>query len=138
MKCRQNLNLRKLLQTLSPRDPLDHLNVEDLPPVSAPPSSNVSSDGNLMIDEYRPPLPPRRSRTTLRNGYDYDPDSIYDSPGFMELEDRDKKGAEWVRRVSTAITALKNTNTQIHIFMDSDDQFFESSCNKLDEDVRVK
>ena len=108
------------------------------PPVSAPPSSNVSSDGNLMIDEYRPPLPPRRSRTTLRNGYDYDPDSIYDSPGFMELEDRDKKGAEWVRRVSTAITALKNTNTQIHIFMDSDDQFFESSCNKLDEDVRVK
>lgn len=107
-------------------------------PASIPPSSNVSSDGNLMIDEYRPPLPPRRSRTTLRSGYDYEPGSIYDSPGFMELEDRDKKGAEWVRRVSTAITALKNTNTQIHIFMDSDNKFFESSCNKLDEDVRVK
>lgn len=103
-----------------------------------PPSSNVSSDGNLIIDEYRPPLPPRRSRMALRNGYDEEAESIYDSPGFMELEDRDKKGAEWIRRVAMVITALKHTNTQVHIFMDSDDQFFKSSCNKLDEDVRVK
>lgn len=74
----------------------------------------------------------------LRNGYDEEAESIYDSPGFMELEDRDKKGAEWIRRVAMVITALKHTNTQVHIFMDSDDQFFKSSCNKLDEDVRVK
>ncbi|KAI5968456.1 hypothetical protein KGF57_000150 [Candida theae] len=106
------------------------------PPI--PPSSNVSSDGNSMIDEYRPPLPPRRSRPASRNGYDYGPSSIYDSPGFLELEERDKKGAEWIQRVTTAITALRNTNTQIHIFIDTDDEFFKSTCSKLDEDVRVK
>ncbi|RCK67105.1 Phosphatidate phosphatase APP1 [Candida viswanathii] len=101
-----------------------------------PPSSNVASDGNSISDDL-PPLPPRRHQTSpdLRTSQSSDSelDSICNSPGFYDLEEMDRKGANWIRRIITAIRTLEDTNTKIIIFKDEEADFFKKSTIELDE-----
>ncbi|KAI3402507.2 hypothetical protein KGF56_004599 [Candida oxycetoniae] len=109
---------------------------------SKPPSSNIASDGHWMVGENLPPLPPRRSRSPKIKQGDQDLydelDDICSSPGFLDLEETDKKGANWIRRIIMAIHALRDTDTTINIFMDHDEEFFKNSCSHVDEILRVK
>lgn len=112
-----------------------HSTTQSLLPTSPPSSSNVASDGN-SIDEELPPLPPRRLTSPSINSstsHDSELDSICNSPGFIELEEYDQKGANWIKRIISSIHQLENVDTKLNIFKDDDDAFFKSSCIELDE-----
>lgn len=123
-----------LLQLLILLEPLVR---KSRPPAPLPPSSsNIASDGNSMSDDL-PPLPPRRYATTPElhssQSSESELDSICNSPGFYDLEEMDKKGANWIRRIITAIRTLEGTNTKIIIFKDNETDFFKNSTIELDE-----
>ncbi|CAK9437863.1 uncharacterized protein LODBEIA_P22410 [Lodderomyces beijingensis] len=120
----------------------DLANSVEIPNGSRPSSSNIASDGHWMEGENLPPLPPRRPRSSMmrprmEQSYEDELDEICNSPGFMDLEETDKKGAQWIRRIIIAIHALKNTNTKINIFMDTDAEFFSDSSAHIEEILRV-
>ncbi|CAX42673.1 actin filament organizing protein, putative [Candida dubliniensis CD36] len=104
-------------------------------PTSLPSSSNIASDGN-SINEELPPLPPRRRTSpsiNSANSHDSELDSICNSPGFIELEEYDQKGANWIKRIISSIHQLEGVDTKLNIFKDEDDAFFKNSCIELDE-----
>lgn len=106
------------------------------PSIPPPSSSNIASDGNSISDDL-PPLPPRRYATSpefsISQSSDSDLDSICNSPGFYDLEEMDKRGANWIRRIIAAIRTLEGTNTKIIIFKDNETDFFQKSIIELDE-----
>lgn len=102
---------------------------------------SLSSPG----DQDRPPPPPPRRPTpnlsaegTFPGGLQ-DPaaiqfhvDNLNGAEDLYELEDIDKKGAEWLQRVTYALHELEGTNIKVHFFKDSDDNFFKQSLQDLD------
>lgn len=107
---------------------------------AAPHSSNVASDGGYIRpeDEVLPPMPKRPPiHTTTDPGFTTssvdDLDSIFDLPSFYELEEMDKKGAGWIRRLVAAIRALEPVGTKLEIFVDDDPNFFDKTCCDLEE-----
>ncbi|KAG7661546.1 uncharacterized protein J8A68_004915 [[Candida] subhashii] len=111
--------------------------------VTTPPvSSNVASDGSSINQDddllppmpKRPPLPARTTEMFESNTNRLDDlDSIFDLPSFYELEEMDKKGAGWIRRLVAAMHALAPTGTKLDIFVDDDDKFFQKNCFELNE-----
>lgn len=57
--------------------------------------------------------------------------NIYDSPNFYELEEMDRKGANWIRRVITSLQDLEGSGTELRLFSDGDQQFFANSTEDL-------
>lgn len=49
-----------------------------------------------------------------------------------ELEDVDKRGAEWLQRMKFVLHTLEGTGVKLRLFRDSDDQFFKDSLQDLD------
>ena len=99
--------------------------------------SNVSSDGQWMVGAGLPPLPPRRQRAPKNTPQNIELkdelDLICNSPGYIEIEETDRKGANWIRRTVVALYMLKNTNTTIHFFTDDDKEFFKMLHTQVDE-----
>lgn len=56
-------------------------------------------------------------------------DEIIDEYYFMELEESDKRGAQWLLRIRAAIAKLRGSDTKLRIFKDSDPDFFRE-CDK--------
>ncbi|CCE79374.1 Piso0_001433 [Millerozyma farinosa CBS 7064] len=51
--------------------------------------------------------------------------NIYNIHHYDELEDYDKKGYNWIRRVMTTVESLRGTDTDLKIFTDDDEKFFD-------------
>lgn len=83
--------------------------------------------------ETPPPLPKRKTETPEppKDTFAMDLHSIFDSPSFFELEEMDKKGAQWIRRIVTCIEDLEGTDTELKFFIDDDTTFFENSLKIL-------
>lgn len=94
-------------------------------------------------DDSPPPTPLRRPTSftskanaegfTTASNHDYNVfdnlQDVYDTHNYYELEDVDKKGAQWIRRVVTALEALEGTDTRIKFFTDDEHDFFTSSID---------
>ncbi|KAK6455794.1 uncharacterized protein RJT20DRAFT_145874 [Scheffersomyces xylosifermentans] len=91
----------------------------------------MPSDGNL---EVAPPLPRRAPTFQVSDEYEdshhvnlFDNlQNIYNSPHFYELEEMDKRGATWIRKVITAVQDLEETGTDLRIFTDDEHEFFSN------------
>ncbi|CUM64352.1 uncharacterized protein PRCAT00001954001 [Priceomyces carsonii] len=57
--------------------------------------------------------------------------NIYYSHNYDELEDTDKKGAQWIHRVLSALTSLEGLSTDLEFFTDEDEEFFEKSASDI-------
>ncbi|EGW31285.1 uncharacterized protein SPAPADRAFT_56164 [Spathaspora passalidarum NRRL Y-27907] len=126
-----------------PSRPLQHAQTDSLLVIhspSPPSSSSIGSDGNsLDLSDDAPPLPrrPVHARTEGNCFEDTnDVNSIIESPSFYELEEMDRKGATWIRRIITAMQELEGTGTRINLFVDDDISFFEKSNLDLVEILR--
>ncbi|RLV93829.1 Phosphatidate phosphatase APP1 [Spathaspora sp. JA1] len=124
-----------------PNRPLQHAQTDSLlvvHPSSPPSSSNIGSDGNSIdLSDSPPPILPRRPGHSYTEGATHDEiSSIMESPSFYELEEMDKKGATWIRRIITAMYDLEESGTRINLFVDDDVQFFENNNLELVELLR--
>lgn len=95
-------------------------------------------------DEDAPPIPRRKPTTsvttkthaegfTSTSDNDYNVfdnlQSVYNTHHYYDLEDMDKRGAQWIKRVIAAMGALEGTDTEIRIFTDDEHDFFKSSLD---------
>lgn len=118
----------------SPKSPLS----------KAPTGSKEVSEETL--DEVAPALPARnRSRLPLDQSLSLPPirngsqlpgrsqsqlpslQNIFSTQSFFELEEMDRKGAAWIRRVVAAVELLEGKNIEIQFFLDEDAEFFKHS-----------
>lgn len=87
--------------------------------------------------ESPPPLPKRKIDTSEpKERFASDLNAIFDSPSFFELEEMDKKGAQWIRRIVTCIQELEGTDTELKFFIDDDATFFEHSLKILSKHLK--
>lgn len=110
-----------------------------------PPLTHVHTDTELVheFEQEKPPPLPKRSYT-VEDGEPWSPpprllldlQSIYHFHDFEELEDMDSKGAEWIKRLISAISRLEGTDTQIKIFTDEDEEFFKTSLEIAQKQVQ--
>lgn len=138
---------RKYLQKAAIDANLEHHH-EELPTIKptspVPRLSSASSRASSSASTPPPPPPPRRNTTTsslssppLNNNSLVDSENFHvhnlnGAESFYELEDVDKRGAEWLQRVTLVLHELEGTGTKLHFFRDSDDQFFTDSLQDLD------
>lgn len=67
----------------------------------------------------------KRAATDGRVGETYaDLRGILASDSFFDMEEMDRKGAQWIRRVVEAMEILRDSDTQIRFFTDDDVEFF--------------
>ncbi|KAK6462184.1 hypothetical protein DFJ63DRAFT_322821 [Scheffersomyces coipomensis] len=113
----------------------DYLNRAQTDSVINPIEHNKPEDDELPL-----PLPPRRSTDqppqpfvhAATDTLDHDINiidnlqNIYDSPYFFQLEEMDRKGANWIRKIITAIKDLEGTGTELTIFTDEETDFFDT------------
>ncbi|KAK6200431.1 uncharacterized protein RJT21DRAFT_133103 [Scheffersomyces amazonensis] len=90
-------------------------------------------DHQTHLTEEPLPLPPRNNlvhANTEVPRHDFNLidnlQNIYESPYFYELEEMDKKGANWIRKIVTALKDLEGTGTELKIFTDEESDFFNS------------
>lgn len=89
-----------------------------------------------------PPPPPRRRNVVSpllsaplqeqRASELFSVHSLNGAESFYELEDVDKRGAEWLQRMKEVLHTLDGTCVKLRLFRDSDDQFFKDSLQDLD------
>lgn len=79
----------------------------------------------------RVPTPPPRRTTTSPSQEVESVDSILDSEWYFQLEETDRTGASWIRRIVTCVDELKETKTQIRIFVDQDDDLLDLSVKAI-------
>lgn len=117
---------------------------------------NGSSWKNLTgiqsnCNDNPPPMPLRRPTSftskanaegfTSTSNNDYNVfdnlQDVYNTHKYYELEDVDKKGAQWIRRVVTAMEALEGTGTKIKFFTDDEHDFFNNSIDIVRDYLRT-
>lgn len=115
--------------------------VPESPPISRSASPLVNRATRLDVP---PPPPPRRKAVTPPSRPEFSqrvsPDKFHihnlnGAESFYELEDVDKRGAEWIERITTILHDLDGTGTRVRFFRDSDDRFFEESLQEVDLDL---
>lgn len=102
------------------------------PSVSSVGLSDASSqDRGPPALPKRPTTLPSQSITNSRRAAGNNEDvlesvqNIYNIHHYDELEDYDKKGYNWIRRVMTTVESLRGTDTDLKIFTDDDEKFFD-------------
>lgn len=100
------------------------------------PSKPHHLQGAEVVDrELPPPLParptpaPTPTPTPTQKFSAKSNDEIIDEYYFMELEETDKRGAQWLLRIRAAIAKLKGSDTKLRLFRDDDPDFFHE-CDK--------
>lgn len=76
-----------------------------------------------------PPLPKRPSPAQI-DAVD-NLQHLFNVQSMYELEDTDKKGAQWLQRVASALEVLEGTGTEIVFFHDSDDEVLRAAEDVL-------
>lgn len=112
----------------------------DEPDMPGSPLSLTYDQEETLRDEVAPPLP-RRPTTALTTALtalsrnSRTSTMIHDSDGslaqdiFVDLEETDRRGADWIVRIRTAVAKLQGTHTKLRLFRDDDPAFFEN-CHK--------
>lgn len=62
---------------------------------------------------------------------------VYNTHNLYELENIDRKGAQWIERVAMTIEALDGTGTKIKFFTDDEHDFFANSIDVLKDYLRT-
>lgn len=113
-------------------------------PVARSASANPTSPKSSGTAPPPPPTPPRRGTVTSsplftpqggpeeRASEFFHVHNLNGAENLYELEDVDKRGAEWLQRMKIVLHSLEGTGVRLRLFRDTDDQFFKDSLQDLD------
>lgn len=79
--------------------------------------------GNPGVES--PPLPKRPANSTQIDAVD-NLQHLFNVQSMYELEDTDRKGAQWLQKVASALEVLEGTGTEIVFFHDSDEELLHA------------
>lgn len=112
--------------------------------LKVPKSGSVSPRVSTSSPPPPPPPPPRRRtgaspllslpqvESIDQSSEQFHVDNLNGAQSFFELEDVDKRGAEWLQRIKAVLHSLEGTDVKLHLFRDTDDQFFKDSLQDLE------